>query len=413
MSIIAILLISTILFVNAKIYKNILAPAVITNIVWLLLLIIYNTVDHGLRPLSDYFYWIVLIWNLGFTIGSCLINKLYLPVHGSMTMLNRHRIGSILLWVMILSLLLSIYGLYLIGSSLNPGNIFAGIRQNSVSILNGEEPSVILPIYISMAQSIASYSVVVIGTLFFFRGNKSFAVKIALSLIILYTLFRSNKLSVVQVLFFISTLVILKNNISKKMIFYFLIAFLIMMLGAHLMRAGGDKAAEFDLGKMLAVYLLSPLPAFDIVSTSNTVLIEDFNGEYTFRAFIPYLNLLGFNLVGNSDPFNLHFWTNTPLPVNVYTVFFSFHTDFGIYGIVFASLFYGIFFGILWKGCKKKIPMFQVAYASCFYILAFQFFADYLFMFFWTNALTLLFIFFFFTHFSFGHLLSAKKYRYA
>lgn len=412
MSIIAILIVSTILFVNAKIYKKILAPAVITNIVWLLLLIIYNTVDHGLRPLSDYFYCIVLIWNLGFTIGSCLINKLYLPVHGSMTMLNRRRIGSVLLWVMILSLLLSIYGLYLIGSSLNPDNIFAGIRQNSVSILNGEEPSVILPIYISMAQSIASYSIVVIGTLFFFRGNKSFAVKIALLLIIAFTLFRSNKYAVVQLLFFFATLSILINGISKKMALSFLMVFLIMMLAAHLMRAGSDKAAEFDLGKMLAVYLLSPLPAFDIVSTGHAALIEDFNGEYTFRAFIPYLNLLGFNLVGNSDPFNLHFWTNTPLPVNVYTIFFSFHTDFGIYGIIFASLFYGIFFGILWKGCEKKIPMFQVAYASCFYILAFQFFADFLLMYFWTNALTLIFIFFFFTHFSFGRLLSVKKYRY-
>lgn len=263
-----------------------------------------------------------------------------------------------------------------------------------------------------MAQSIASYSIVVIGTLFFFRGNKSFAVKIALLLIIAFTLFRSNKYAVVQLLFFFATLSILINGISKKMALSFLMVFLIMMLAAHLMRAGSDKAAEFDLGKMLAVYLLSPLPAFDIVSTGHAALIEDFNGEYTFRAFIPYLNLLGFNLVGNSDPFNLHFWTNTPLPVNVYTIFFSFHTDFGIYGIIFASLFYGIFFGILWKGCEKKIPMFQVAYASCFYILAFQFFADFLLMYFWTNALTLIFIFFFFTHFSFGRLLSVKKYRY-
>lgn len=406
MNIITIGILLILLVLSYTVSKSILAPAVVTNFIWTVLLLIYNTVNHGLYTLSDKFYFIVLLWALGFTISALFIEKIKIRIPQAMKSLNKEGLGNKLLWVMVIALCLSIYGQYLIGNNLNSDNVFAGIRQHSVSMLNDEEPTIILPAYVSVAKMLAPFAVIVIGTLFFLREDRRFIVIIGLILLVVFTLFRSSKMVVVELAFSFFCLYVLKKGITRKKIIYFFSIFVVFMLLAHLMRRKEDNTSV-DLVHILSVYLLSPLPAFDnILNNSSIRLIEDFNGEYTFRAFIPYLNLLGFNLVGNSDPFNLHFWTYTPLPVNVYTILFGFYVDFGIMGIFVASIVYGAFFGFLWNGggWRHNIPMFQMAYASCFYILVFQFFSDYLFQFFWNAALALSFIFFFFTHFSFGHI---------
>lgn len=58
---------------------------------------------------------------------------------------------------------------------------------------------------------------------------------------------------------------------------------------------------------------------------------------------------------GNPDPFNLHNWTYTPLPVNVYTIMFSYYVDWGYWGIIIFSILLGAFWGGIWKGVKKDI----------------------------------------------------------
>lgn len=414
MNIITIGILLILLVLSYTVSKSILAPAVVTNFIWTVLLLIYNTVDHGLYTLSDKFYFIVLLWTGGFTISALFTEKIRIRIPRAMKSLNKEGLGNKLLWVMVIALCLSIYGQYLIGNNLNSDNVFAGIRQHSVSMLNGEEASIILPAYISVAKMLAPFAVIVIGTLFFLREDRRFLVIIGLVLLVVYVLFRSNKLAVVELIFSLFGLYVLKKGITRKKIIYFFSIFVVFMLLAHLMRRKEDNTSV-DLVHILSVYLLSPLPAFDnILNNSSIRLIEDFNGEYTFRAFIPYLNLLGFNLVGNSDPFNLHFWTYTPLPVNVYTIFFSFYADFGTMGIVVASIAYGAFFGFLWNGggWRHNIPMFQMAYAVFFYTLIFQFFADFLFHYFWNTALALSFIFFFFTHFSFGHIIKKNEHSY-
>lgn len=397
MNVLTIIILLLLFIINYCLQRSIIAPTVVTNAVWLMLLLIYNTADHGLYALSDRFYIIVIIWNLGFSLAALLTSKFKIIVPSSMNRENPEKLGNSLLWIMCVCLIVSICGLYYIGHSLNSENVFAGVRQNSVSILNGEKP-LDIPVYFRIANVVVAYAIVVVGSLLLIRGDKRKIVIFCCILVSIYTLFRSSKSTVVQLMFFFLTLYIIRKGISRKLIIRFFGAFVLMMLLAHLLRAGEEKATNYDFAHMLAVYLLSPLPAFDYVSSNQINLIQDFHGEYTFRALIPYLNLFGYNLTGNSDPFNLHFWTFTPLPVNVYTIFFSFFVDFGYPGIIASSLFYGFFFTFLWKGCKKKIPMYQVAYSSCFYILAFQFFTDYLFQFFWTNVLTLVFTIIFFTH---------------
>ena len=400
MNILTILALSVLLIINWHLYKHFLSPAIVTNLVWLVIILIYNTTDHILYPLSDQFYLIVLIWTFGFSFAAILPSKLKLSIPEVSSHIEKEKVFKFFLPVMIVCLIISIWGRIQIGRAYNSSNIFAGIYAHSVSSLNGDQSIIHLPVYFGLAQEVCNFAIAVIGSLIFFRHKKSKPLIIATVLLITFTLFRSNKFSVCQLLFFFLTMKILTSGISKKTILIFIGAFIILILAAHIMRRNENSSGEINIINMLSVYLLAPLPAFDYVINAPINLIEDFNGEYTFRAFIPYLNMLGFDLVGNSDPFNLHFWCYTPLHINVYTVFFNFYVDFGIAGILFASLAYGSFFGFLWKGCVKKIPLFIVSYSAMSYILFFQFFADFLISYFWANALPLIFFIMYFTHFS-------------
>lgn len=107
---------------------------------------------------------------------------------------------------------------------------------------------------------------------------------------------------------------------------------------------------------------------------------------------------------GNPDPFNLYNWTNTPLPVNVYTAMFSYYIDFGFGGIFIFSVLTGAFWGVLYKYAKLQYPIFQNLYAILFYILAFQFFSDYLFQFLGANVATILFAIWIYSHVTFLHI---------
>ena len=55
MNIITILILFTFLVISGKMAKDLIHPAVITSALWSTLLLIYNTLDHGLYQLSDKF----------------------------------------------------------------------------------------------------------------------------------------------------------------------------------------------------------------------------------------------------------------------------------------------------------------------------------------------------------------------
>ena len=408
MALITVLILLFLLIINWFLYRQWVSPAIITTTLWLFLSIIYNLTDHGLYALSDKFYLIVILWNLGFSISCYLSGKLKIIAPQASVSLEKENTWKFFLPLICISLLITIYGRIQIGLAYNSSNILAGIYAHSVTSLSGGISPIQLPFYYSIAQEFSTYSLVIIGSLMYFHDKKDYKLIFILLLFIIFTILRSNKFSICQCLFYFITLRVLTKGISKKTLLLFGGIFIFFIVGTQVLRRS-DGDSTINLINMISVYFLSPLPAFDYVINAPINLIEDFNGEYTFRAFIPYINLLGYNLVGNSDPFNLNFWTYTPLHVNVYTVFFSFYVDFGLPGIIGASLIYGAFFGYLWKGCSKRIPMFMVAYASMSYILFFQFFADFLISYFWANFLPLCFIYLYFTHFK----LNIRKYSLA
>ena len=343
---------------------------------WFCILLIYQTVDHGLYALSDKLYGVLLLWNIGFCFSSLAICYVRFPIFVNWRYERYNSAMKVLLPIFIISLLIAIYGLYIKGNYYNYDNIFRGIRESSVLAMEGEDDFQ-YPMYVTFAMAVVGQSVaVLISLLYVGKKKKSICYYICMFSFIVFVM-RSNKYAMAQLLlaFWLFHLIIIR--FLKRKFFVYLVCFLGLMLTVHLLRAGDGY--EFDFVKFISVYFLAPLPAFDNVLNTHIDYISDFHGEYTLRFIIPFLQTLGFSVEGNPDPFNLHNWTYTPLPVNVYTIMFSYYVDWGYWGIIVFSILLGTFWGGIWKGMEKGYKVALVIYSSFFYMLVFQFFADFFF----------------------------------
>lgn len=396
MGILAIGILVLLLLLSVKISKDLWHPAVVTIAIWTVLLVIYNVSEHELYELSNKFYLALALWILPFTIISLSISKLKITLPNFVNG-NHNCVVNIICPIVLVSLFIAIYGLYLKGSYYNEDSFFRGIRAAGVAALNGETEEYQYPIYIDIAMKFASCSLILLLALFMDKRKKTFYF-LYIILIILFYLFRSNKTVIAQLMCAFLVLGVFTGKLSRKKVLLFIGVGAIFMMASHLLR--GKDVAEFDFIHFISIYFLSPLPAFDSILNSHYNFIESFNGEYTFRFFIPFMQIFDGNIEGNSDPFNLHNWTYTPFPVNVYTTMFSYYVDFGLIGICTFAVVCGCFWGILYKIAKVGYPIGQVLYAAFFYILVFQFFCDYLFMFLGAHIFEVLIALLLYSHFA-------------
>jgi oligosaccharide repeat unit polymerase len=187
---------------------------------------------------------------------------------------------------------------------------------------------------------------------------------------------------------FFCILIIYRKLTVKKTALFFAVFFILMML-SHLLRR---SVGGFNFINFITAYLLAPLPAFDGVLSGNTQFIHSFNGEYTFRFLVPFLQLIDADIVGNPDPFNLYNWTKTPININVYTIMFSYYVDFGLFGIFLFAAILGTFWGILYQYMRFGYSVGILVYVAFFYMLVFQFFSDSFFQFFFITVTIILLV---------------------
>lgn len=392
MNIITLILLLSMLIVSYKLTKNFIHPAVITNAVWAIILIIYNFINHGLFELSDKFYFVLLIWTFTFSTFSIVFNFVKVPFPSALKGGPNINLVKWLIPITIICLCLSIISLIQKGLYYNPENLFAGIRTASISDLNGEELLINIPFYISIANTVSNFAFLLLLLLLFIDKTykiTDFKIITLLVLIAVYYILRSNKTVMAQILLsFFCILCIYRKLTLKKTALFFLIFFVLMMLSHLLRRSTGG----FNFINFMTAYLLAPLPAFDSILSGNTQFIHSFNGEYTFRFLVPFLQYIDPNIAGNPDPFNLYNWTKTPININVYTIMFSYYVDFGLFGIFLFASILGTFWGILYQYMKFGYGVGILIFVAFFYMLIFQFFSDSFFQFFFVTLTIILLV---------------------
>lgn len=368
-----------------KITPSLLHPSVISCAVWLGMLTIYTPICNE-YPLTWHIYSAILLWLFFLCVFSILGTYAYIgnPQKNQNVVINEKKLLRIIPFA-VLALIIAAYALIYRGKQYCEDNIFEGIRMASISTMFGEQSLVPFPAWVSISMEISNALILPLCLLLLFYTKTSKKISIPLTAVFLcYALIRSSKTVLAQIVAAFLLIMWKKNIINKKNALIVLLFGGAFIMSTHFIRSGEDKS--FDFLHFFESYFLAPIASMEEIMTQGYSIIEQYHGEFTFRAFGKFVRMHDPLLTGNSDPFNLHRWAlRCPGVCNVYTSLFPFYVDFGFWGLIAGASFYGWIGGWLYKHMQQGNNTFMLIYANLFYIYIFQFFSDFGMTFFWTN----------------------------
>ena len=365
-SILLILLFALMFTGGYVIKRSLFSPWSITLLVWIVVLTLYVTVDHGLQPISSQMIYGLLLWVVPFCITSYTVSALT-PQYNAPRWEPCEKNVDILTFIsLILVPYATIKAFRNAIQMASPEGLFYTIREQTT---NPDMYDI----------GLIKYFVFVVYCLFIIEANRSKIRKtrffFTFSLCFLFFLMTMSKLTFFMVA--VSSLYLLYKNkkISLKPIILFFSGFLLFAVLVQAIRgaASAEQGSTADtMLWFLAVYIVSPMQAFCTNIAESSIEW----GQYTFRTFYNILHSLGYNVYVAPviDPF---VWV--PLPTNVYTVMTTYFRDFGYLGIAFFSIFEGAAIGYIYKKGITGNTILEYIYTFLLVYLTLQFFDEQIF----------------------------------
>ena len=342
---------------------SIIHPSVIVSAIWAIILVLYNLLDHDLYQLSNKFHFAVLLWVLSFVVSSLFFFKKICKNQLFMLEINKKLISSILTAFILINFI-GIYKYY---------SLSGGIAYDMIANFARGEMEIPLVIRILQVFQLFSLSLFSIIALY----NKQvfcFKYKIIIFIVSLFiwSVISGNKTGLFQIIFIIFNGLYFINKISLNKILIGLIILCIAMFYLQTFRSRANHQDSESVEKIISVYILSPLPAFDLVLNGE----KQFVSNQTFRFF----NVVGDKLgIVDRQNESENAWAQVPIYTNVYTVMFPFYSDFGYVGLCIFGFICGCFWSILYNKSFAGQFISRVLYAMFSYTIYLQFFSDYLF----------------------------------
>ena len=156
----------------------------------------------------------------------------------------------------------------------------------------------------------------------------------------------------------------IKGRLKIKKIFLLMLVTFGSMMSLHFIRSGVSYGSM--IVDVLSIYIYSPLVAIGYMNIDSSLPI----GTHVFRFFYVFGNLMGIWDI----PVSSIGYTYIPEPTNVHTAMGTFYYDFGLIGVFFGAIIYGLFFSYLYSLNRNGLGL--ILYSGCSTILALQFFAD-------------------------------------
>ena len=364
-----------------RIHKDILHPVFICSTMWFLLPFIYELLcfsNTHYHILSDRFYYMILSFFIPFLIlvtlivKKCKRKKIYRVKSESCVHMTN------LLYICIFFNLVLILRIAILCESFNIATIVQRFR-----IVITESPHMITP-DIKLLLYIFNLTPPLFCYIFLFNYKIKRTVLFIFCLeFLVITLLYVSKGRMMKYFVMIFSILFLKKKLNLKVIF---ISILLVFSLIFFMTISRDQKfmENFTFIDYIFVYLLSPLPAFDML-INNKVDFGNLSGGT--RLFIFPLRVIS-RITGIPLPEFDKLFINIPfqdgyVPTNVYTALSGSIMDFGDIGCVLYGILLAIFFGFSYKlfGSSKRIE-FILFYLLIVYCLVFQFFGDLFFTFF-------------------------------
>ncbi|MDR0737563.1 MAG: oligosaccharide repeat unit polymerase [Prevotellaceae bacterium] len=332
--------------------RSIVHPAFVVSMLWGTLLLAYNIIPHGLYPLSEKFYYAVTIWNVGFCFAALIPQKIRINFSHHIKGYPKEKfvktLFPILFWLNIAYACLV---------------IVTADGQSLYRFFNSWEDR---PVIFRWFGLLPFLSIACLLCVFLFNiCIKKYKIALFLLIFVFNQVMESNKMMFFNIFCVIFVGLYYKRVLSVKKILLALTIMAVIFVVISEFRP--NSSISQNPSRFLAIYTLSPLPAFDKVLNSDTVAQSG-----TFDYFKKIGSIAGLN----TTPKKVDTWVHVPVPTNVYTVMGNVYYDFGYVGLAIFALLLGLFMGIIYKGVVYDIPHFVVLYAMLFYILPMQYFAD-------------------------------------
>jgi len=305
-------------------------------------------IPNNLYPLSSNFLIPINIWISLFCFFSLLIQSLTFSSGSSIQPSQFAR--NLFYYISLLTfpfLLFKAYEIIQLGSVSNWMGQLRIVATGGSKLIDQQETS---PFYIIIW--LVSYLI----ELYYFSEKNKKRVYVLFLMYFAYALISMSKTNFLSL--FLSTVLILyfKNIFKIKHIFIFLIALFVFFQGFQSFRSQGKNIPN-QTTKFVTLYLLSSPVAFEKITDNSTQQW----GENTFRTFYAIKYKLGFSDIKPVDQILPFIYI--PISTNTYTILYPFFIDFGIAGVIFFSIFFGLLLGFIFKKSQESSIIFIIIYS--------------------------------------------------
>ena len=351
-----ILLVFSILFARRRWY----APSVLASGVWLVSLMAYSWIDHGLHPLtkdtcSMITYWLALFCIPCWCVQSVYIKPIFKDIRTSVTA------RDIYYYLTLFTLPLMVFSVLLVVAR-SGGNPFSALRDANVAEDNGIRTTGFFVIF-WMVSYIMELQVV---------SKKNLGRVVLLFLVNLFYAFISMGKMNFMILFLASAIILTRRKILK--LWHLAIGGVVMIflfVGIQTIRGSYTTPKKFA-----ALYLTSSLRN---LNTNLKPESAEHWGENTFRLFYAFKSALDGGHTKPVDPI-LEFKRvevgEFVFGSNTYTALYPFYKDFGKTGVMVFAVILGLLFGYLFKTSEDNSDFALVVYAILAGSIVMQFIGD-------------------------------------
>lgn len=261
----------------------------------------------------------------------------------------------------IISCLISIVEIYYVGSS-GPYNFFLNLRLSLFLEEYSGPRYTFIPILYLIMTSLFAISLLV--------NKNKFLTRVLIIWQIIFVIATVGKLSILTpvITFFVIKYIGFKKKIKLKKIGLLVLFFAVTFFALTILRTS-ESNEEKNIFEFLGIYSYSPIIAFGELTQNS----ENF-GENTFRFFYALTYKTG--LHGIEPIATIKEYVYIPLPTNVYTIMEPFYLDFGVFGVFYGAMFYGLFYSLIYFKAIQKQGVYIIFYSFIALNLVFGFFGE-------------------------------------
>ncbi|MEI6708280.1 MAG: O-antigen polymerase [Methylococcales bacterium] len=362
------------IIINFYISKYFLYPPTVFVSVWSIALFCLILLGDFFYPISEFTLLIFTLGAIAFSLGGFLV---MLCSYKTSHYVNHH-IGKLLdisLFLVIIMFPFYIWKLQELSALSGVDDFFIGLRTQT----SGTKEKTGLGIF-AYINSLAGF----IALAAFSESLKFAYSKYKTALILLvafsYGLMSTARTATILLLLSLACIYMLRRKLTLKTLLIITIIFIILFaVPAIILEKGGSKESSLSenlisLIENLQIYAFAGLIAFD-----QTVLhpgsISSGNG--TFGFFLSLFKAFGFDIEIKSSVLE---YSSTPWLTNVYTIYFPYYTDFGLYGLIAIMVLLGAIITIFYRLSILGDSAFIILYSIGFSSLIFSLFAESLFI---------------------------------